>query len=1413
MVNLDFTVIGVNNVTSDPTIRFKCVTTDGNKLYIGSDTSVNESAHIWEYSNGSFSKITDNLESESFKSVEDLLVDDGVLYAGVGDAFSSTSNYRGQVWANNSIKWVDTGLGSSSVNWATNFVRKLVKFDGKIYAAGSRYELLRLDTSGWYAVITGRGGGRYPGRTDIVNSYINTEHWTDLTTDGSAIYASVLEAETYQASTLVGAFTPSALIKYDGSTMSRFAPPLSYGSGGNRFINKIHYDDGYLYAATHNSTSGTEVWRSPVSGDSWVQINESGFGEHESYAVNDIKSIDDCIVFSVMNSKGCQIWAYEKSSGEWTQQTINSTTPYNAYYIQKVGLENYLVGEAVQYLTQEGREELAYSAPQTYASGVPHLFDNGAYSIPTDEVNGYRFITNNGPFPFVSEGTLEDPFKTMISPYVDRQSDLDRGARGWCAPFDLYETGASSTLVSSFRYTEILGKKPSFFSGELGTDLNGSGFEMGIYDDNGVLLSSVLYSSIDNYGGPSGYENSGIRLYHPQTLWYDEDEDLTLIPVYVEEGNWGSGAPASSNSNPPECGGPRNSIREARHKRASRLLVSEDKGLSFSDCGYLITLPFNNVPNDNLSTSGAIMGPPNTAIIKRSDPNTGEDYLYVYFDRFKNNIDGTANSLSVARAPYSSVITSAKNREVADFSAYYNGSWSQSFSANASAGDIYPSNFRGYGGNYINQPQILKCTNSEVYAAMGGAVGITYDPYLVGVDNQGHLLSLYTEDGVTFSYPQRIINRTIQFREAYGTDTVVTPKYFSQYGPSSHLGETGDSFKSIDNRYSYTSAYGPLTDTFWQTQEIKITSMSSTIVPALVRSFNTARYIQAFDSKYAIDRCQLPGVYATMHKVEEGKKEFRSKIDIAATTSALESYLDDLLISLDSEINGNANPANIAVLENEITRVKALINTDYLSYVTSSTNQNLEGYAFPASVDDYYSFEFGRDLHRLYRIYQDNFQWHRLSTDVQNQDGANIFSHIFGPILRNHDFEELGSVTSLVASSFANPSKISVTSAPFTGTGSFVTSALSSLVYVSATSSYEASVIPERASSGIVDAVELVLTSGTEDDSSFSVLKIPESQKAFYDDPFLFGKTLLLMRSGVGAATRLRFDISKYPADSTHPIATNFLSPDHSFKLKLNGIVSRDSGTTLGGRGIGVWIHTKPEDGKMWSFTPAGDWIHHDQFITREDMISKYSHVTNVQSRPHDPKSSTSNFACIDQVTRTSPVIGLGEEDVTSIEIKFNTRNRGIRLPITYQKDYEQLHRINQNYVIEVFITPGGQPDEFLMVEKLDLQDTTMKKLSEIFAAGTKSDPLCVLDDLRRGCLEYRVDLTKQDIFNVFKYFNDIAGKNAATAYASRDKDKTETIMESEGGSRIDYRYVESLSLNISKLTGNVANDEITYSI
>jgi len=519
------------------------------------------------------------------------------------------------------------------------------------------------------------------------------------------------------------------------------------------------------------------------------------------------------------------------------------------------------------------------------------------------------------------------------------------------------------------------------------------------------------------------------------------------------------------------------------------------------------------------------------------------------------------------------------------------------------------------------------------------------------------------------------------------------------------------------------------------------------------------------------DRGQLPGVYAVMHKLSEGAKYVRA--DLQVGVEALSKDLERLKAQ-------GAAASSLSSVRDDINNWTSGVT---LSYANSATNDSSAGYTFPKSTQDFYNFEFGRDLHRLYHIYQDNFKWHRLSNDVQELDGANLFSHTFGPLLFNHDFEELGDLRLEVATSFDSPRRMTSKLSPFIGNGSFGASADDDM-YIGT---------PERVCSGVVDGVELVLTSGTNAQGSFSILRVPGSQRASFEDPFLFDKTLVLMRSGANSATRLRFDISKYPAPSEYPISQNFLSPDHEFKLDLSAIISRDAGTSLGGRDIHVWIHTKPESGSMWTYMPNGKWQQHDQLISRKDLTQKYSHRQLVKLRPHDPQSTNAvlELECLQQVgpNRTSPVLGLGSEDLDSVSINFNTDNRNIRVPKDYQESYGQLHRLNQNYVVEVFMTPGAQTDEFMLLNKVEIQDMTLKRISEYFAAGQRTNPLCRVEGFTKDCGEYRVQLSKEDIFEIFKYFNNITGKNAATAYASRDSAKTETIMEARGGSRVDYRH------------------------
>jgi hypothetical protein len=492
------------------------------------------------------------------------------------------------------------------------------------------------------------------------------------------------------------------------------------------------------------------------------------------------------------------------------------------------------------------------------------------------------------------------------------------------------------------------------------------------------------------------------------------------------------------------------------------------------------------------------------------------------------------------------------------------------------------------------------------------------------------------------------------------------------------------------------------------------------------------------------DRGQLPDIYAAMHSIEERRKVLQA-----------------------SATYGTATPYQLSV------------SNVYQAYANSATEYFGD---FPNTTNDYYNFSFGRDLQRLYKIYVTDFNKHKMNERMQYIDGANLFSHAFGPILYNHDLEdvELGKLGSVITSSLSSSPLINSYDPIFKGSLSYAASDPTDM-YVGKF---------ENVLSGGIPGVELVMTSAIPKPNAFSIFRVPGSLKKSTDDSYMFDNTFVLSKSSAGGLPRVRFDVSKYEAPSDRPIATNFLSPDHSYSLKVRSLVSDNTGLNLGGRQVGVWLHTKPEDGKMWSYVRDGKWVQHDQLPTKDQVIS-YSHTYTLSSIQKNQDQFTNPFQCIDVLTQAevSPVSRLRESDFEEIPIHFNTVNRYVTPPPTYWKDIGYLHRKDQEYVVEVFMIPNGDTSKFMLLDTVKIQDMTLKKMSEIYTTGKYKDPLLLCEEPVGNCPEYRVELTKDEIRKIFKFFNDISGKNSTTGLASRDKNETETIMGSEGGSKLDYRY------------------------
>jgi len=517
---------------------------------------------------------------------------------------------------------------------------------------------------------------------------------------------------------------------------------------------------------------------------------------------------------------------------------------------------------------------------------------------------------------------------------------------------------------------------------------------------------------------------------------------------------------------------------------------------------------------------------------------------------------------------------------------------------------------------------------------------------------------------------------------------------------------------------------------------------------------------------YLWDRGQLHPFVATLHYIQEQAKVMQAS-----------AYYDDHL--------------------DEYSQDSWWKNT-LQSYANSATQ--LSG-AFPNSFDDYTTYRFGKDFQKLYYEYTHNFQRHRAIPTTTILDGPTIFGHTFGSILVNSKLSENGSFTNsypqYITSSLADVRDFKATSELFSASGyasgTYAASTINDvLMYTDGGTR-----INEFRNSGILSHIEFIHPSGASTRNSFSVIRLDKSNRVGYRyNPLLHENTLIKQKS-LNSVSRFAFDIKKYSVDSGlgYDVSTNFLTPEHDFKINLKSLISTFNGETFGGDSLSVWIHTKPERGKIWTFTKDKTWVQHSvTSVLESNLVDTYCHVLNMPELARNLESSSircSRFRLINNTNKENDVIAsLAESDFTNFELIFNTRNRFVEVPQDYFDNVSNnVHRLNQNYVIEIFSNCKNN-NKFTLFYDLNLIDLTLNKWSKPFVTGKlNGTPVGEM-----YCKEYRVDLSRTHLLNIIKYFNEIAGAYSSFGYASRVGSYTSGVYEASGGSRINY--VESPEWN-----------------
>jgi hypothetical protein len=539
------------------------------------------------------------------------------------------------------------------------------------------------------------------------------------------------------------------------------------------------------------------------------------------------------------------------------------------------------------------------------------------------------------------------------------------------------------------------------------------------------------------------------------------------------------------------------------------------------------------------------------------------------------------------------------------------------------------------------------------------------------------------------------------------------------------------------------------------------------------------------------DRGQIPYIYIVMHNLLEAKAADYANQEINKNLSAFEQT--------------NSWKNNIQSFANSAIASGFVLN----------------------SLDDYRNFSFGKELHKLYRDYIRWFNTHGLSYNEMDKTGGNMFAHVFSKGLFNCDFDIAGSSASTAEGNYIASSIESAVPIAFNdNSGIFGASGLASYgTYIA--SAYGQAVIPlsgsftpgainhaELRNPHVLSGIEFVQTSGAPSANQFTIYKINENKGAPGLNNFLLNNTVIKCKS-LGGLPRLRFDLSAYGE------RRNYLIRDHKFNLKVRALVGEDGSITLGGGTLGVWIHTNPIGGYLWSWTNEGKWVlHKENELSLDNILAftkTYAFGEKVPSLDLDKQ-----YNCLANKDISSPTANnLGLNDIQDsyfedFSIDFDTRNFTIHnnyeylqiipVPEEYYK-FKQLVNLEEvNYVIEVFFVPNSNPNKYLLLDNIRLQDVTLREWAGIGTGhGLETSGI----PLRRFVKEDTLELNKEQLREVLKYFNGLAGIDSGvynTVLASRDSTKTASVLEVSGGSRLNYR------INPSWVSGTAASgfDQIT---
>ena len=390
--------------------------------------------------------------------------------------------------------------------------------------------------------------------------------------------------------------------------------------------------------------------------------------------------------------------------------------------------------------------------------------------------------------------------------------------------------------------------------------------------------------------------------------------------------------------------------------------------------------------------------------------------------------------------------------------------------------------------------------------------------------------------------------------------------------------------------------------------------------------------------------------------------------------------------------------------------------------------------------EDYFGFSFNTwkpscrhmyyTVHKLYDFYMRSFDYHNLSDkelDTLVDGGASIISHAYGPVLFNAGLQldssgRTAGILKRVTYDVADE---------FEGRVGLFAANKAAFDQVDREQDFVPGYFKEMRLFAMLSGVEIVdkdydldLSVGYTSKNDFLVLNLSDDNNRLEIPNFLHNRYSIVIKP-VENFPRVRYNAAsnlyesvpdQLEVPSYFGERPNKLLPEHEFTLNVSSQFLRENSNLAGGGSVGVWIHTKPEldawgNYVFWSYTPTGKWVmsyvddYHQKKGAPKKVKDELSHFKNIDL------FSVDELICYENVSAPKRVLlSLKEEDLDVFTIKFDTKNRNIKCPVEYYQVHQQVHREDQNYIIEVFPDKSGDLKKFWLHTGVNVRDEDLYK-------------------------------------------------------------------------------------------------------